>query len=117
MKKSKAQHTPGQIRPDRINIPEQGQPGGKYYPPEEVEVTGEPRPHLVENSNAYENMPEDRLEDRGAAERGPFDIPDDDQAGEGWVPPMDPGHGWEHPVDRSLEERLDHVEGIEGDEK
>ncbi len=97
-----------------VEVPEDGQPLGKDYPPEQSDVRGEPGRQLVEGSNAYENMgggTDETGADGGAV--GPFSVPDDDLAGEGWVPPMVPGGGWVHPLDLSLEERLEETEGIE----
>jgi len=102
-------------RTGKVEIPEEGQPLGKDYPHEENAVESEERGHLVKGSNAYENM---SVHDADAAEKGvgptgPFDVPDDDLSGEGWAPPMQPGGGWVHPVETSLEERLEETEGLE----
>jgi len=89
--------------------PDNYQPLGKDYPLTGEDITGEVEKHLVEGSNAYENM--------GASSdvetAGPFGVPDDDLAGEGWVPPTRPGGGWEHPADTPLEERLEQIDNPE----
>lgn len=99
-----------------IEIPEGDprlyQPLGKDYPLQDEDVVGEKENHLVEGSNAYENMTGDDR-DPELRRKGAFEVPDDDLAGEGWAPPTRAGGGWEHPVEPALEERLDEVEGTE----
>lgn len=102
-------------KPHEPGTPDDFQPLGKDYPLEDTDVKGEPRPHLVEGSNAYENA---TGEPDNAPHRRPggFEVPDDDLAGEGWTPPTRSGGGWEHPLETPLEEQLDQTEGTETEE-
>lgn len=93
----------------KVEVPDEGQPIGKDYPPRLSDVESEKEVHLVEGSNAYENLPET---DDGVEEAGPFRVPDNDLAGEGWTPPTSPGGGWVHPAEAALEERLEEEEGL-----
>lgn len=94
------------------DTPRDFQPLGKDYPLKGTDVTGEPEQHLADNAAAYENAGEKETEP-GVTRRGPFEVPDDDLAGEGWIPPTRPHGGWEHPVETAMEEQLEEVENPE----
>ncbi len=94
----------------KVEIPEEGQPLGKDFPPEARTIEPDGRGNLVAGSNSYEVTTGAEAE-KGTGPSGPFDVPDDDLSGEGWTPPMQPGGGWVHPVEKSLEEHLDSTEG------
>lgn len=94
----------------KVEVPDEGQPTGKSFPPKRSDITGEKEVHLVEGSNRYENLPESTAVTGG--DKGPYGVPDDDMAGEGWAPPIERREGWLHPTEPALEEQLDEQEGL-----
>lgn len=93
------------------DTPEDFQPLGKDYPLKNTDITGEEEQNLAQSAR-YENAG-DSSAGGEIPRQGPFEVPDDDLAGEGWVPPTRPGGGWEHPPEFALEERLEEVENPE----
>ncbi len=96
---------------DSEGTPESYQPLGKDYPLDQDDITGEKLVHSVESAQAEESGGGDPAgEDPNLRRRGHYEVPTEEQSGEGWTLPTRAGGGWEHPVEPSLEERLEEVD-------